>query len=167
MQLSDVQLAQVASGAGFSGESLVTAIAVALAESSAIVNNIGDGNTSFGLWQIHTPAHPQYNRAQLLNDANYNAAAAWDISSGGTNWYPWSTWKNGAYRRYLARARDAAAAIGGYSQAADGSGQTGDDGQYVPSENQSDFDFTSGTSPLVLVGVGLAGLFIARRLGIL
>lgn len=62
----------------------------------------GAGYTSFGAWQVHTPAHPQYNPQQLVSSLDYNAKAAVEISgntpAGLTNW---STYNSGAYKSYL------------------------------------------------------------------
>lgn len=54
------KIAQIAQNAGFTGEGLVTAIAIALAESGGITNNMnynGDGSYDVGLWQVNTGAH--------------------------------------------------------------------------------------------------------------
>jgi len=58
------------------------------------------GEFSVGLWQINTYAHPQYDRMSLFDPA-YNAEAAVAVSSGGTDFTPWSTFNNGAYLQYL------------------------------------------------------------------
>lgn len=113
--LTPVGIAQAARGAGFSGDSLTTAVAVALAESSGqveVINSIG----CVGLWQIyqkvHAPAHPTWTTAWLQNAAN-NAIAAYSVSSGGTNWGPWTTYTSGAYKAHLAAATTGVAASGG------------------------------------------------------
>jgi len=86
-----------------------TAAAVAMAESRGnpsaqnLVTNPAPGNgpeRSFGLWQINTLAHPNYDENSLL-DPTYNARAALAISQNGTNWTPWSTYNHGDYRQYL------------------------------------------------------------------
>jgi hypothetical protein len=86
-----------------------TAAAVAMAESRGnpsaqnIVTNPAPGNgpeRSFGLWQVNTLAHPNYDEQSLL-DPTYNARAALAISSGGTNWTPWSTYNHGDYKQYM------------------------------------------------------------------
>jgi hypothetical protein len=77
-----------------------TAAAIAMAESGGDPSALGDNGTSYGLWQIHLPAHPEYN-AQSLLDANYNAVAAFAISDSGTNWTPWSTYNSGAYEAFM------------------------------------------------------------------
>ena len=78
------------------------AAAVALAESGGKAGAIGDHGTSFGLWQIHAPAHPQFDRNRLL-EPDYNAAAALAISSNGTNWHPWTTYQQGLHLAWLAQ----------------------------------------------------------------
>lgn len=113
--LSDAQIAAVAAQAGFSGESLVIAIAIAKAESSGnaeVINFLG----CVGLWQIyqsvHAPAHPTWTTPWLQVPAN-NAVAAYALSSGGNNWVPWETFTNGMYLAYLDEAAVAAGAPDG------------------------------------------------------
>jgi len=80
-----------------------TAAAVAYAESGGrydIIVPEPHGGPSYGLWQIHQSAHPQYEPFSLLNP-DYNARAAMAISGGGQDWSAWSTFKNGAYLRYM------------------------------------------------------------------
>lgn len=110
--LNATQIGRVAHAAGFRGEQLVTAIAVALGESSGqveVVNSIG----CVGLWQINQPVHvrarPTWTRAWLQVAAN-NAAAAWALSNRGTSWGPWVVYTSGSYRRFLTAARAGAAA---------------------------------------------------------
>lgn len=111
------QLRALAASIGFLDPDL--AAAVAMAESGGNAGAVGDEGTSFGLWQIHTPAHPEYD-ANLLLEADYNARAAYAISSGGTVWQPWSTYNSGAYLKFysgkllfgLARSTWLAIAIG-------------------------------------------------------
>jgi hypothetical protein len=98
---TDEQIAAVAKAAGFSGQALVTAVAVAIAESSGrtqVVNYLG----CVGLWQIYQKMHPKWSTAQLKDPA-INAQAAFSISNGGKNWGPWTTYPN-ASGRYMARA---------------------------------------------------------------
>jgi len=92
----------------------VTGYAIARAESGGRPEAIGDGGLSFGIWQIYTPAHPQWSGAWLL-DATHNAMAAQALSGGGRSWLPWCTWEapacggrgNARYRAYLPEARAA------------------------------------------------------------
>jgi hypothetical protein len=107
--------AKVASRAGFSGDWLVTAIAVGMAESScrpdAYLSNgptkgCPNGSTDRGLWQINGCWHPSVSKS-CAYDAQCNANAAYRISSGGANWKPWVAYTNGRYKNYLDEARAA------------------------------------------------------------
>lgn len=98
------QIGFYARGVGLSGQSLSIAVAIALAESGGrvdVTHTNSDGSVDQGLWQINSKAHPQYNKSQLLSSPAYNARAMYDISSGGRNWYPWATYTNGAYQKFL------------------------------------------------------------------
>lgn len=109
------QLRALAASVGFPAGALDVAAAIAMAESSGVPSAVGDQGTSFGLWQVHTPAHPEYTAAELF-DPTENARAALAISRGGTDWTPWSTYNSGKYLRYLARRTNwglVAAAAGG------------------------------------------------------
>jgi hypothetical protein len=97
--LSFEALRLLALGAGFNSVQADIAAAVALAESAGYPEARGDGGASFGLWQVHTPSHPEYTPALLLEPA-YNAKAAWEIFSKG-GWAMWTTYRTGAYRQYM------------------------------------------------------------------
>jgi hypothetical protein len=124
-----VLAALVASAAGFEGDGLVTAVAVAGAESSwnpAAVNQgasetpRGQNNcASWGLWQINVcPGRDDANpnrgagNPQTLLDPYTNAQAAYAISSGGTNWQPWGAYTSGAHVKYIEKARTAVQLVG-------------------------------------------------------
>jgi len=97
------QIAAYAANAGFSGADLVTAVAIALAESSGNPNAIGDVNLggSIGLWQIYLPDHPEYSAPGLF-DPQANADAAFAIyQAAGNSFSPWTTFKTGAYTENL------------------------------------------------------------------
>jgi hypothetical protein len=103
------QLRELAAKVGFPNVDIAAAVAMAesggdpLAQgdpkgpSAAAPNGV---SSSFGLWQVHAPAHPEYDMTELL-DAESNARAALAISQGGTDWSPWTTYKSGAYARYM------------------------------------------------------------------
>jgi Lysozyme like domain len=96
---------------------------VCLAESSdrldaECLNCAGVPEDSVCWWQINLNAHPQYDRERLRTDPAYCAQAAYDVSNGGTNWHPWSTYTNGAYLRFIDQAAAGAPADGGASAAA-------------------------------------------------
>ena len=113
-----------------------TAAAIAMAESSGRVDVIGDrglpkaGCASYGLWQINVcPGRDPYDPARLRT-ADYNARAAYERSSSGTNWRPWTTYRTGAYRKYLTQGQ---AAAGQQRPASDGGQSTGLPVETVPS----------------------------------
>lgn len=109
LKLADLR--DLARGVGFPEESLDTAAAVAMAESrgNPLASNVvsqaqADAynashptgprhgpESSWGLWQVNTLAHPEYD-ATRLQDPDYNARAAFVISQGGLNWRAWSTY---------------------------------------------------------------------------
>ena len=100
--LSASQIAQVAYNAGFRGNALTYAVAIALAESGGNTQAHNPGNAldredSYGLWQINILAHPSY-PPNLLYNASYNASAAYQISSKGANWQPWGTYTSGKFK---------------------------------------------------------------------
>jgi Lysozyme like domain len=93
-----------ARNAGFTEPDLDTAAAIALAESSGITNNVGDtslaSGPSYGLWQIHISAHPEYSASDMM-DPQLNANAAFAIYSAAGGFSPWTTYTNGAYADHL------------------------------------------------------------------
>ena len=108
-KLNVSQLLAIAAAAGFSGDDLVNAVAVALAESGGnpqaynpeVAAGAPQGYGSFGLWQIYLKAHPEF-QGQNLFDPQTNAAAAFSVySSAGGSFRPWSTFKNGAYLAHV------------------------------------------------------------------
>jgi hypothetical protein len=86
---------------------MITAYAVAIAESGGKPTACGDKNQSIGLWQIYMPAHFKEYDAGSLFDCDNNAKAAQAISNHGKNWEAWSTWKDDTYRNHLKEAREA------------------------------------------------------------
>ena len=107
-KLGASDIAVYAQNAGFSGDDLTTAVAIALAESGGNPSAVGDlaivkPNGSIGLWQINTNAHPEYDPAQLT-DPQYNANAAYAIYQRAGGFRPWSTFTSGNYMAYLADA---------------------------------------------------------------
>lgn len=106
------QIAQYAANAGFSGNDLVTAVAVALAESGGNPQAVGDtklaptNGPSIGLWQINTgsKAHPEAASSDLTDPQN-NANWAFSIyQAAGSSFRPWSTFdpRDGTTPKYLA-----------------------------------------------------------------
>ncbi len=107
---TDIEIARVAVVAGFKGQAAVTAVAVALAESSGNAKALSppnrDGSRDRGLWQINNKAHPEISDAQAFTPGSA-AKAAYAISSGGKNWKPWSVYNNRSYVAFVPRAMSA------------------------------------------------------------
>ena len=115
--LTATQIAGYAKQAGFSGNNLVTAVAVAMAESSgnaSAVNYLG----CVGLWQIYGKVwrrtYPSWTNSWLKAPGN-NAKAAFIISNGGKNWKPWEVYSKGTYKKFLSQAQAAVRSVGGVS----------------------------------------------------
>ncbi|MEM9514384.1 MAG: NlpC/P60 family protein, partial [Actinomycetota bacterium] len=115
-QLSIEQVAQVAWEAGFRGDALVMAVAIAKGESAWKPSILGDESLadhkwgpSVGLFQIRSlraetgTGNPR--DVEQLADPRFNARAAWEISSGGTNFQPWSVYNNDLHLRHMDEAR--------------------------------------------------------------
>lgn len=143
--LSMHEIAQLAKDAGVSCEQLAVATAIAMAESNGNpsaksynkkTKGCPSGSLDRGLWQINDCYHPEVDDG-CAYDASCNAEAMFTISSSGTKWSPWSTYKNGAYLGYLDEAKteadsvcsggDPAADSGTDDAADDAADDTGDD----------------------------------------
>merc|ERR1711976_466591 len=104
--ISDGQIAQYWNSHGSAGACPI-AVAIALAESSGNCgathhNSDTHSTTDRGLWQINDYWHPECSDS-CAYDCNCNAGCAASVSSGGSNWSPWSTYKTGAYQSYMSR----------------------------------------------------------------
>lgn len=100
--LSRSELLSYAGMGGIWGADLNTAVAIALAESTGRPQAIGDQGSSYGLWQIHEPAHPEL--FALYPDwwnpvSNARMAASVHSKAGG--WGDWTTYNNGDYKKFL------------------------------------------------------------------
>jgi hypothetical protein len=108
----DINLcATVARAAGFTGDALVTAVAVAMAESRCDPAATGHNNgpppsDDRGLWQINDYWHPEVSD-DCAYDAACNARAAYRIARGGADWTPWSTYNHGLHLAYIEAAERA------------------------------------------------------------
>lgn len=114
--LTPAQIAVHARAAGFSGEDLVTAVAVALGESGGRTDAKGDvglqtgtWGPSIGLWQIRSINAERgrgTTRDELANyDPGHNARAAYTLYREH-GFQPWTIFNNGAYRNHLNEARN-------------------------------------------------------------
>ncbi|GAC1349323.1 MAG: hypothetical protein NVSMB27_21370 [Ktedonobacteraceae bacterium] len=104
MKITPDEARKFASGAGFTGESIDIVAAIAQAESglddhARNCNNPG-GSCDRGILQINSYWHPEVSDA-----CAYDIACAFKegyrISSQGTNFHPWTTFTNGAYKQFL------------------------------------------------------------------
>jgi hypothetical protein len=119
----DPGLVQTLQNAGFSGASLNTAYGIVKAESGGRANayNPTGLDKSYGLFQINMenndPRNPNmgvkrneaylkkyksigYTGPESLKDPTINAKIAYDISKGGTNFNPWTTYTSGKYLQH-------------------------------------------------------------------
>lgn len=107
--LSANQVAQYAYHAGFRGKGLVTAVAIADAESTFDAKAVSPSDRSLGLWQIGK-GHDKANPSALLNP-KFNAKMAYSISDHGTDWSAWRTYTNGSYKKFWNVAQAAAQTV--------------------------------------------------------
>ena len=108
----EATLKHVIHTAGFRGDALEVAYAVAMAESSGKTDAHNDdettGDDSYGLFQINMlgamgpERREQYGlkKDDDLFDPATNARVAFQLSQGGKDWKPWTTYVNGAYKKY-------------------------------------------------------------------
>jgi hypothetical protein len=90
------------------GTPLRMGYAIAMAESRgnpAAVSppNVGGpapGSRDHGLFQVNDKYHP-IARTPRVYDAKANAQYAWSLTNGGTKFRDWSTYNDGAYKKYL------------------------------------------------------------------
>jgi len=95
-------VAYVAAAAGFTGDDLPIAVAVAQAESGgdpSATHLNGNGTTDFGLWQINS-VHVAILALGDWRDPTTNARMAYAVWQE-SGWRAWSTYNSGAHRRYL------------------------------------------------------------------
>ena len=120
--LSADQVAGLCHATGFTGESLVTAVAVSKAESGFDSDAVGDAGlmdetwaASHGLFQVrclHAERGTGGVRDELANhDPAHNARSAFAISAQGTNFKPWSVFLSGTYRRHVETVRAACMSV--------------------------------------------------------
>jgi hypothetical protein len=135
-KLSPERIARHAHDAGFRGQDLTIAVAVALAESGGDprAHNSTPPDNSYGLWQINMlgslgPARRRefgLESNRELFDPAENARAANKISGDGGSWTPWTTYTSGAYKRHLDAARRGVEGMKrGGSQGGSGGGSRG------------------------------------------
>ena len=159
--LTAAQIAGYAESAGFSGEDLITAVAIALAESSGNPNSYNPeisagapaGEGSYGLWQIYLYMHPEY-AGMNLYDPQTNANAAYAIYAAAGGFSPWATYNSGAYESNMAAAEAAVSAPAGTSAAA--SSTAVNEASVVPPMSTSTVLMIASAA---LIGIFVLGLF--------
>jgi hypothetical protein len=112
---TDVEIAQAARAGGFPDEHLVTAVAVALAESGGnegATNKNTNGTVDYGLWQINS-----IHRADLVsgswNVPADNARMAYNVfKRAGNSWWPWYAFRGAKHIKFLDRATTAVKTVG-------------------------------------------------------
>lgn len=121
---SAAQVYQQLLSVGFPPDAAVRMVAIAQAESSLNLTELGDvgledatWGPSFGLYQIRTlkadtGRGTDRDISWLSASPLHQAQAAYDISGHGTNFTPWTTFTSGKYTQFLGQARAAAAAAG-------------------------------------------------------
>lgn len=109
-KLPPEEIARLALSAGVPRDQAAKAVAIALAESGGdpYAHNGDAPDNSYGLWQINMygnmgPARRKQfgiaNNADLYTPA-VNARAMYEISGGGRNWNPWTTYTRGTWMTY-------------------------------------------------------------------
>lgn len=120
MTVTFEQAGAAAQAAGFSGEDVVTIVAIGFAESRGNETIVGDGGNSYGFTQIHWPSWGQRLQSQGIA-ANPNAlktlstnlrAAKYVKDNGSRGFGEWTQYRNGAYRQYETDARLAIFGLG-------------------------------------------------------
>lgn len=97
-----------AQNAGFTGATLETAVAIALAESGGdpiaydpeTAAGAPAGKGSVGLWQIFQEEHPEL-AGWNLKDPQVNACAANFVFQKAKGFTPWSTFTSGKFRVFM------------------------------------------------------------------
>jgi hypothetical protein len=99
MSLGDMKAAAVR--AGFTGSAVDIMAATAMAESGGNPNAANEiGEHSYGITQINADAHgPEAKEA--LGNPDKAMQLAYRISKGGTDFSPWTMYRNGSYQQYM------------------------------------------------------------------
>lgn len=120
--LTIAQTYALARGAGLDPASAAVAVAIAIGESGLRTDAVGDTSLandtwgpSVGLWQIRSlradTGTGRARDANRLTDPAFNARAMAQISGAGTLWTPWTVYRNGSWRKNLAKVTQAATGV--------------------------------------------------------
>lgn len=129
----------------------VTAVAVVLGESGGDPNarNVENGNVDRGLWQISSKWHPEVTDEAAF-DVNASTAAAFRISSSGTDFNPWHATRSANFAGHLATAEQAVADLAGERADPDSGGRSWYDPRQIT-------DAVGRAADIVTDPVGVAG----------
>lgn len=178
--IAAAEVSRLAQAAGFRGDALITAIAIAKAESNFDADALGDTTIqtkkwgpSVGLWQIRSLNAEQgsgrLRDAARLTDPAFNARSAYAISGGGVDFTPWSVFtttdSKKSYKRFLSLARTVApgGAIGAVAGVAAGTAvaERAVPGSTIPSGQAA----VPGGPPVLAAGTTAAGPPLLLRIG--
>ena len=110
-------VASVARVAGWSGADLVTAVAIAYAESgwddTARGGPNSNGTYDYGLWQINDIHKPT--QTEKTNSVANGQRAYRIYKEAGNSFKPWATYNDGKYKRHLGLAQEAVKELSGMS----------------------------------------------------
>lgn len=104
--LSASEIKGYAYNAGFRGNDLNIAVAIAFAESEGktdAVNHNKNGSTDFGVWQINT-VHPELLQSGSWSDPAANARMAYTLYKARRGFKDWASYNSGSYLAYLGKA---------------------------------------------------------------
>ena len=103
-QLTQDQLSADAQQAGFTGNSLLDIIAIAMAESggNTLASNTAGNSAGIdrGVLQINSFYHPEVS-SSCAYDPICAFDSAFNISRGGSDFTPWSSFDNGSFKKFL------------------------------------------------------------------
>ena len=171
----------IANGGAPSRADIMAAIAMAESGGNVAAHNPNPPDDSWGLWQINyygalrQPRTSAYGSPErLAADPNAQARAAIDISNNGQNLQPWSTFTDGAYKKYLSPSTPAdpsapvqSIGLGDLPPGTSGTGTT-EQGCLIPLPlNTCLLNQHQGYAALGAIELGVGGLLILGGIAIL
>lgn len=100
------------SGAGWAPAEVIAAIAMGESGGDDQATANTSREFSVGVYQINLMAHPEVKEADA-RDLNASSVIAYRLSNQGTNFLPWTIYKNGSYLHFLPLASAPAGAFPG------------------------------------------------------